>query len=211
MIKCIIFDLDGVIVSTDKLHYKAWKKLADKEGIYFDESINHLLRGVSREESLNIILKNTNRTFTSDEKYALLEYKNKEYVKLLNTLGEKDVLPGVIQLLSLLKKRNIKIAIGSSSKNAKTILQKIGLLQIFDCISDGTNIKKSKPNPEVFIYAAEQLKLSYRDCAVVEDAVSGLEAAKACNMKTFAVGEAVNSPLADYSFNEILDVIKKGE
>ena len=208
MIKGIIFDLDGVIVSTDKLHYKAWKNLSIRENIHFDEAINHQLRGISRMDSLEIILTNSDTMYSMDEKKEMAEYKNNIYKASLVTLSEEDILPGVIDVLNELKKRGKKVAIGSSSKNAKQILERIGLIDFFDAISDGTNITRSKPDPEVFLKAAEMLKLPNFECAVIEDALSGIEAAKACNMITFAVGDARKSQIKDYDFDEILKIIK---
>jgi beta-phosphoglucomutase len=207
MIKAVIFDLDGVIVSTDDLHYEAWKTLADKEGIFFSKEINNLLRGVSRKESLEIILKNASKEYTEYEKNEFLVFKNEIYKQLLIQIDETCILPNVMNVLTELKKRKIKIAIGSSSKNAKTILKQIGLIDYFDVISDGTNITKSKPDPEVFVYACNQLGLKNEECCVVEDAISGLIAAKSCGMMTFATGDALHSELKDYKFSELLDVI----
>lgn len=208
MIKGVIFDLDGVIVSTDKLHYNAWKELSIREDIDFDETINHQLRGISRMDSLDIILKNSDKTYSMVQKKEMAEFKNNIYKDSLVSLSEEDILPGVIEILDELKKRGKKIAIGSSSKNAKQILKRIGLLDFFDAISDGTNITKSKPDPEVFIKAAEMLSLHNFECAVIEDALSGIEAAKACNMLAFAVGDAKKSQIKDYDFAEILNIIK---
>jgi beta-phosphoglucomutase len=209
MIKGVIFDLDGVIVSTDKYHYQAWKKMADLENIYFDEKINDRLRGVSRMESLSIILEKANKSYTEKEKVKLAEFKNELYKNSLDNLTEEEILPGITELLDDLQANNIKIAIGSSSKNAKKILHKIRLFDRFDAISDGTNISKSKPDPEVFIIAAEKLNLQPKECAVVEDAHSGIVAAKAANMVAFATGDAKTSQEKDYDFEQIKDVLLK--
>lgn len=209
MIKAVIFDLDGVIVSTDKLHYKAWKVMADKEGIYFDEEINHQLRGISRMASLEIILQRADREYNDSEKFNLAFFKNDIYRKSLDDLTPDDIFPGILDLLDTLEKNGVKIAIGSSSKNAKKILDRIGLIDRFDAISDGTNISRSKPDPEVFLKAAEFMGLPYEECAVVEDAIAGIEAAKRGNMMAFAVGDAKNSPIKDYDFEEMLSVILK--
>lgn len=207
MIKAVIFDLDGVIVSTDTLHYKAWKELAERENIEFDEVINNRLRGVSRMESLEIILEKASKKYNDDEKTEMAAYKNSIYAESLNTLTEADILPNVMTVLDTLKSRDVKVAIGSSSRNAKKILKQIGLDNYFDAISDGTNITKSKPDPEVFIKAADMLGLKYEECAVVEDAISGLIAAKAANMLAFATGDAKKSDIKDYLFEELLKVI----
>ena len=205
--KIVIFDLDGVILSTDKLHYKAWKSLADKENIYFDEEINNSLRGVNRVDSLKEILKRTTKTYTMDEFNQLMEYKNNLYVESLKDLSSKDIFPGVIDVLKKLKEQNILIAIGSSSKNAKTILKQIGLIDEFDFISDGNMIERGKPFPDVFKIVSDSLKIEPKKCLVVEDAVAGLEAAKAAKMDVAGISTASNSALADYSLKKITDLL----
>ncbi len=209
MIKGVIFDLDGVIVSTDKLHYKAWKRMAEKEHIYFDEIINHRLRGVSRMTSLEIILEKSEKSYSDKEKNELAKYKNDYYVKLLEVLSKNDILPGIMQIIYSLKEKKIKVAIGSSSRNAKKILKNIDLLDEFEAISDGTNISKSKPDPEVFLKAAEMLKIKPANSAVVEDALSGIEAAKNAGMLAFATGDAKNSPIKDYDLEDLLKICIK--
>lgn len=189
-IKAVIFDLDGVIVTTDDCHYTAWKKMADDEGIYFDRKINERLRGVSRMQSLEIILEKSDKPYTEQEKLALAAKKNAYYVDLIQKLTPHDVLDGVMKNLKTLKERGIKIAIGSSSKNTPIILNRIGLADYFDAVSDGNNIKKSKPDPEVFIKAAEMLNIAPENCMIVEDADAGIEAGKRAGMKTFALGSA---------------------
>lgn len=201
--KAVIFDLDGVIVSTDNLHYKAWKKMADEEGISFDESVNHRLRGVSRMESLDIILERASKTYREEEKVALAERKNNYYVESLVHLTPKDILPGIFTLLTSLKEKDIKIAIGSSSKNAKPILKRIELYDMFDAISDGTNISRSKPDPEVFLKASEYLNVDPKECVVVEDAHSGITAAKRANMMAIAVGDAITSKEKDGTIEDL--------
>ncbi|OFY58699.1 MAG: beta-phosphoglucomutase, partial [Bacteroidetes bacterium RBG_13_46_8] len=177
MIKAVIFDLDGVIVTTDEFHYQGWQRLADEEGIYFDRKINERLRGVSRFESLEIILEKAGRNYSREEKTAMAERKNNYYRNLLHTLAPGDVFPGVQKMLKELKDKGIKIAIGSSSKNTPFILQKIGMDKTFDAISDGNQIKRSKPDPEVFLLAASKLQIRPDQCLVVEDADAGVEAA----------------------------------
>ena len=190
MIKAVIFDLDGVIVSTDECHYKAWKKLADEEGIYFDRTINERLRGVSRMESLEIVLEKAEKTYTQEENLSFAERKNNCYKEFIKSLTPDDILEGVMVNLEDLKSKGIKIAIGSSSKNTPIILKQIGLDNYFDAVSDGNNITKSKPDPEVFLKAADMLGVAYEDCMIVEDADAGIEAGKAAGMKTLAVNKA---------------------
>ncbi len=203
MIKAVIFDLDGVIVSTDNCHYLAWKKMADEEGIYFDRTINERLRGVSRMESLEIILEKAKKSYTDEEKVTLATRKNGYYVEYIQGLTPNDILPGVMATLETLKANGIKIAIGSSSKNTPIILKQIGLLGYFDAVSDGNNIKNSKPDPEVFVKAADMLHMPYESCLVVEDADAGIVAGKAAGMKTLAVGAAKGG---DYSAKSLADI-----
>ena len=188
--KGIIFDLDGVICFTDKYHYRAWKKLADRLGIYFDEEINNRLRGVSRMESLEIILERSDEVFSSEEKQFLAAEKNEEYVKLLAGMSTEDLSEEVKSTLEALREKGYLLAIGSSSKNAKPILQRLGLSDFFDAISDGTNITKSKPDPEVFLKAAEYMNLLPDECLVVEDAKAGIDAAVSGGFDSAGLGEA---------------------
>lgn len=187
MIKAVIFDLDGVIVSTDECHYKAWKKMADEEDIYFDKEINNRLRGVSRADSLEIILEQAEKEYSIIEKEQMSERKNNYYKDFIVGLTPDDILPGAMKNLEELKSSGIKIAIGSSSKNTPIILKQIGLDMYFDAVSDGNNISKSKPDPEVFLKAADMLGIPYTECAIVEDADAGVEAGKRAGMKTVAV------------------------
>ena len=205
--KAVIFDLDGVICFTDKYHYLALKKIADGMGIYFDETINNRLRGVSRMESLEIILERCDKELTQEEKQALAEEKNKTYVELLGQMTEKDLSSEVKETLDSLRKSGLKLAIGSSSKNAKFILERLGLKDYFDAVSDGTNISKSKPDPEVFIKAAEFLHMAPADCLVVEDAKAGVEAAKAGGFDSAGLGEAAESEAVTHAMNSFSDLI----
>lgn len=211
-IKGLIFDLDGVIVFTDKLHYLAWKEMADEIGIHFDEKINNRLRGVSRMDSLSIILENYNGDeLTLERKQELAESKNNNYKKLLNQMTPGDVSLEVKETLKELRRRGYKLAIGSSSQNAKIILARVGLMNAFDEISDGNNIEKSKPDPEVFLKAAHFLQLKPEECAVIEDAYAGIDAAKAGGMTAVAIGDAISYSKSDVrvqSFGELLNYFK---
>jgi beta-phosphoglucomutase len=189
-IKAVIFDLDGVIVSTDEYHFQAWKRLADSLGIPFDRESNDRLRGVSRMESLEIILEKSARRYSLDEKHEMAGRKNTDYRELLKGLSPADILPGVIDIIKALKDRQVKIAIGSSSKNARAILRAVGLEDEFDVITDGNHITRSKPDPEVFTIAAMRLGVSSEECLVVEDAEAGVEAGLAAGMSVLAVGAA---------------------
>lgn len=206
--EAFIFDLDGVIVFTDKFHYQAWKKIADSMGIYFDETINNRLRGVSRMESLEIILEKYDGILSQDEKDVLAEEKNATYRELLKTMTPADVSDEVRNTLNELREGGYKLAIGSSSKNARFILEKVGLLDFFDAISDGNNIKNSKPDPEVFVKAAEYLNEKPEHCIVVEDAYAGVDAAKAGGMRAAAIGDAASYEKADYVLNTFADLLR---
>lgn len=210
-IQAVIFDLDGVIVSTDQLHYRAWKYISDGEDIPFNEEINNSLRGVSRMQSLEIILERAPKIYTPDEKQELSERKNRYYVELLGSLSEADILPEVLKALRELKEYRIHMAIGSSSKNARLILRQIGLENAFDAIADGNDITRSKPFPDVFLSAAEKLGIHPLACMVVEDAAAGIQAAKAAGMTVAAIGDAVNSSEADFwlkSMVELAEIIR---
>lgn len=205
--KGIIFDLDGVICHTDKYHYQAWKKLADRLGIYFDETINNRLRGVSRMESLNIILERADKAYTEQEKEAFATEKNEVYKELLKQMTPEELSPEVKDTLEELRNRGILLSIGSSSKNAGFILNRLGLGDFFDAVSDGNNISHSKPDPEVFLKAAEFLKLPASECLVVEDAEAGLLAAKNGGMDSAAIGDAVKSDLPQYKLETFSDLL----
>lgn len=202
-IKAVIFDLDGVIVTTDDCHYEAWKRMADEEGIYFDRQINERLRGVSRMASLEIVLERAEKAYSEDEKNEMAQRKNNYYVELIKQLTPEAILPGVEKNLKALKGAGIKIAIGSSSKNTPIILKQIGLDTTFDAVSDGNNISKSKPDPEVFLKAADMLGIPYAECMIVEDADAGIEAGKAAGMKTVAVNNAQGG---DYHYTGLQEV-----
>lgn len=208
-LKAFIFDLDGVIVFTDRYHYQAWKTLADDLRIPFDEIINDRLRGVGRMESLDIILEKADKTYSREEKTAFAEKKNNIYRDLLRQMQPSDVSDEVRKTLEKLRQRGHRLAIGSSSKNTKFILKQVGIEEYFDAISDGTNITKSKPNPEVFVKAAEFLREEAANCIVVEDAKAGIDAAKAADMMAVGIGDAAGYEKTDIvikSFSQLLDI-----
>lgn len=207
--KAVIFDLDGVICNTDRYHFLAWKRLADRLGVYFDEAINNKLRGVSRMASLEIILEKwEGKPFLGEEKAAFALEKNKYYKELLKQMSEENLSREVKDTLEHLKSRGVKLAIGSSSKNAGFILERIGLCNFFDAVSDGNNITKSKPDPEVFLKAAEYLKVNSSRCLVVEDARAGIDAAEAAGMDSAAIGDAKGYPVAHYNLDEFKELLK---
>lgn len=206
--KAVIFDLDGVICFTDKYHYRAWKALADRLGIYFDEKINDRLRGVSRMASLEIVLEKADKTYTQEEKESFAEEKNNLYKELLKDMTEADLTEEVRTTLIELRNRGYKLSIGSSSKNTKFILGQLGLGDFFDAIADGTDITNSKPDPEVFLKSAEKLGIEPSQCAVVEDAKSGIEAAKAAGMTALALfGGAKECGEEDYNLTGFADLL----
>jgi len=205
-IQAVIFDLDGVIVSTDEFHYHAWKQIADAEGIPFDRNDNERLRGVSRMESLDILIERATRAYSDVEKNSMAEQKNAIYRDSLKNLTPGDILPGVRAILAALRERGIKLAIGSSSKNARPILAAIGLENFFDAVVDGTNITRSKPDPEVFVLAGESLGVCPEHCLVVEDAHAGVEAGLAAGMSVLAVGSAFTHPRADVRVRDLSEV-----
>ena len=199
MIQAVIFDLDGVLVTTDELHYRAWKQLADEEGIKgFAREDNLRQRGVSRMASLEVVLEKTDKTYSAEEKLALAERKNKIYVDSLANLDKSAVLDGVFEFIDYIKSKGIKTAVGSASKNTPMILEKTGLAGLFDAVSCGLDTQKSKPDPEVFLIAADRLGVPYANCLVIEDSDAGIQAAKAGGMLALAVGAAKGNTQADY-------------
>ncbi|AIQ21951.1 beta-phosphoglucomutase [Paenibacillus sp. FSL H7-0737] len=209
MMRAVIFDLDGVLVSTDHFHYKAWKQIADRLNIPFDEDVNNRLRGVSRMESLDIILSGaSDKQFTDEQKRSLAEEKNTIYRKFLEQLSPADILPGVTETLEGLKVKGVAAAVGSSSKNARFILEQVGLLDWFAVVVDGNQILRSKPDPEVFLLAASQLECDASACLVVEDAVAGVQAGVHAGMEVAAVGDAVNSKEATFTLQRIDQLLK---
>jgi len=208
--KGVIFDLDGVLCSTDKYHYQAWRQVAEELHIHFDQNINNKLRGVSRRESFEIILESNALILTEEKKERYINKKNEIYKKLLLFMSEKETDRVVIDTLQKLKEMKIKLAVGSSSKNAGMILDKLKLKDYFDVIVDGNNICNSKPDPEVFTKAGVLLNLPPKDCLVVEDAKSGVEAAKAAHMDCAALGDAARTESASYhlkSIDELLPIL----
>lgn len=199
MIKGVIFDLDGVLVSTDEMHFSAWKKLADELGIdKFTKEDNKRQKGVSRMNSLDVVLSKGNRIYTVEEKEELAERKNTYYKEFLEELDEREILPGAKECLIMLRQKGILIGIGSVSKNAPLILERTGLIHYVDKVSCGLDITKSKPDPQVFEVAADKLGLKYEECLVVEDSFAGVVAGKAAHMKVLGIGTEYKQLRADY-------------
>lgn len=205
----LIFDLDGVLVFTDKYHYLAWKQIADEKGIPFDEKINDRLRGVSRMQSLEIILENySGEALTDAQKIDMAERKNEIYRSYLHTMTADDVSEEVRNTLKTLRSKGYKLAVGSSSKNAGFILEQVALRDAFDAVSDGNIITRSKPDPEVFLKAASMIECTPEECAVVEDAEAGIDAAKDGGMTAVAIGSATSYGRSDIRLDTFSDLLR---
>ncbi|BDB52495.1 beta-phosphoglucomutase [Flavobacterium ammonificans] len=200
--KGFIFDLDGVIVDTAKYHYLAWKKIANELGIDFTHEHNELLKGVSRVRSLDIILGLGNVEASQDQKDQWLVQKNEEYLTYLVDMDQSEILPGVMSVLEFLKANQQPIALGSASKNARPILDKTGILSYFDVIVDGNDVSNAKPDPEVFLQAAQKLGISNENSIVFEDSVAGIQAANIATMTSIGIGEASILNEAKYNFKD---------
>lgn len=190
MIKGFLFDLDGVIVDTAKYHYLAWKRMADEINIPFTEEDNELLKGVSRMHSLEIVLSLDKRELSYAEKLDLATKKNEWYVEYITKMAVDEILPGALDFLTEAKKKGIKIALGSASKNARTILDRLEITAYFDAIVSGNEVSKAKPDPEVFLLGAKMLGLDAEECVVFEDAQAGVEAARNATMKCVGIGSS---------------------
>lgn len=217
MIKAVIFDLDGVIVDTAKYHYQSWYRLAKSLGFELTEDQNHMLKGVSRMESLDIILDIGSVEKSKEEKQELAELKNKWYREYITHLDRSEILPGIEVLLDDLKENNIKIALGSASKNSMTILNGLNLTSYFNVIIDGNKTTTSKPHPEVFLMGAEALELNPNECLVIEDSIKGLEAANTGGFFSIGVGDdkglniadAVVSSMDGMTYSALLELLEK--
>lgn len=213
MTQGVIFDLDGVIVDTAKYHFLAWKRLASELGFEFSEAHNERLKGVSRMASLEILLSVGGiQHLSEEEKQRLATKKNQWYVEYIEKITPAEILPGFLPLLDFLKHNKVKVAVGSASKNAGTILSRLGLIEQFDALVDGNRITEAKPNPQVFTLAADDMGLPYSACVVIEDAEAGIEAAQRAGMKCVGVGspailgnaDIVVQSLDKLNFNELL-------
>ena len=204
--RAILFDLDGVIVDTAHFHFHAWRNLAKKLAIDFDEKDNEQLKGVSRVESLKKILKWGNKTISDQEFEQLMHEKNEEYLSYVDQMTPHDILPGVMHTLNFLKEQNVKIGLGSASKNAKRILANVELADFFDTIVDGITVSKAKPDPEVFLKGAEFLGELPENCVVFEDSIAGIEAANRGNMISIGIGNVKTLTKADYCFNDFTEI-----
>ena len=205
--RAVIFDLDGVLCSTDEYHYRAWKSLADELGIPFDRRDNDALRGVSRMASLELILAKSSRSWSEAEKESLAARKNERYRALLAGMSPADLDPAVAEMLRTLRRAGLRLAVGSSSRNAPFILDRLGLGGFFDAVCDGSCITRAKPDPEVFLKAAEMLALPPVDCLVVEDAASGAAAARAGGFPLACVGDAAAKGLGDRNLSSAAELV----
>lgn len=204
--KAFIFDLDGVIVDTAKYHYLAWKKLANNLNIDFTHEHNELLKGVSRVRSLEIILGLGNVEASDEQKNEWLVQKNKEYLEYIDKMDDSEILPGVMKVLNFLKENNQPIILGSASKNARPILEKVNILNYFDDIVDGNDVSNAKPDPEVFIVGAKKANQTNENSIVFEDSVAGIEAANVAGMTSIGIGEASVLNEAKYNFNNFTEI-----
>lgn len=200
--KAFIFDLDGVIVDTAKYHFLAWQKLANTLGINFTHDDNEQLKGVSRVRSLEIILGLGNVEATNEQKEEWLTQKNEDYLGYINTMDDSEILPGVMKVLNFLKANNQPIILGSASKNARPILEKVNILHLFDDIVDGNDVSNAKPDPEVFLVGAKKANQPNENSIVFEDSVAGIQAANNAGMMSIGIGEASVLHEADIVFND---------
>jgi len=204
--KGFIFDLDGVIVDTAKYHYLAWSNLAESVGISFSEDQNEQLKGVSRVHSLEKILAWGNIEISEDRFMELMARKNDDYLVYISNMNEGEILPDVPRILNFLKSNELPISLGSASRNARSILKEVGLLTAFEVIVDGTNVTKAKPNPQVFLRAAEQMNINPKNCVVFEDAVAGIQAANAAGMLSIGIGRPEILHEAEYIFKDFTEI-----
>lgn len=201
-----IFDLDGVIVDTAKYHFLAWKKLANGLGIDFTEIQNEQLKGVSRVKSLEKILEWGNKSVSEEKFTELMTNKNNDYLSYIETMDEGEILPDIPKVIEHLLNEKQGLALGSASKNARAILKKVSLFNVFETIVDGTNVTKAKPDPEVFLIAAKQLKIAPNNCIVFEDSIAGIEAANAANMISIGIGDTSVLNKANYVFKDFTEI-----
>lgn len=192
MIRAVIFDLEGVLVSTEKSHFRAWKQMTKEQGLPFDEDVFQKIRGSGRMDALDIILKTAHRNYSPAEKFALTARKNDLYIEEIASLTKDHMLPGALDTILALREMGVKIGVASSSKNCVAILKKLGIWRMADAVTDGNDVVHPEPDPEGYLLCAEKLKVQPEECLVVEDTLNGIEAANSAGMYTLAVGEAAN-------------------
>lgn len=206
--KAFIFDLDGVIVDTAKYHFLAWQNVAKSLGINFTHEDNEQLKGVSRVRSLELILALGNVQITDEQKQEYLLKKNEEYLTYIDKMDESEILPGVMDILNFLKENKQPIILGSASKNARPILEKVNILHYFDDIVDGNDVSNAKPDPEVFLVGAKKANQTAANSIVFEDSVAGIQAANSAGMTSVGIGEKSVLNEADYNFNDFTEISK---
>ena len=204
--KAFIFDLDGVIVDTAKFHFLAWKKLADSLNINFTHEINEQLKGVSRVRSLEIILSQGNVQASQEDKNNWLAQKNEDYLAFVNKMDKSEILPRVEEVLQFLKTNNQYVVLGSASKNARPILEKVNILHYFDALVDGNDVTNAKPDPEVFLQGANQVQVAYKDAIVFEDSVAGIQAANVAGMTSVGIGEKEVLHESNFCFRDFTEM-----
>ena len=204
--KAFIFDLDGVIVDTAKFHFLAWKKLADSLNINFTHEINEQLKGVSRVRSLEIILSQGNVQASQEDKNNWLVQKNEDYLAFVHKMDKSEILPRVEEVLQFLKANNQYVVLGSASKNARPILEKVNILHYFDALVDGNDVTNAKPDPEVFLQGANQVQVAYQDAIVFEDSVAGIQAANLAGMTSVGIGEKEVLHESDFCFRDFTEM-----
>ncbi|MBB3117032.1 beta-phosphoglucomutase [Pseudoduganella violacea] len=195
--KAVIFDLDGVITDTARYHYLAWKRLAETQGVHFDEAFNEHLKGIDRMGSLELILASSQRSYSQEEKLALADEKNEHYKELIVTMSPGDLLPGAVRALDTCRTAGLKIGLASVSRNAFTVLDRLGIRGKFDYVVDAATIAKGKPDPEIFLKAARELDVPPAECLGVEDAVAGVAAIKSAGMWALGIGDPQTLEQAD--------------
>jgi beta-phosphoglucomutase len=203
-IKAFIFDLDGVITDTAKYHFRSWERLANKEGIPFSKKVNEKMRGLTREQSLEILL--NGRKISDEKRKEMMRLKNDYYLKLIKDIDGNDLFPGVKTLLSTLKNRNYTLAIASASRNAKPVINNLYIDDMFSIISDGNSVEQSKPAPDVFLHTAKKLGISPEACIVIEDSRAGVEGARKAGMEVIGIGPNKRVGKADYIYQKISDI-----
>jgi beta-phosphoglucomutase len=204
--KAFIFDLDGVIVDTAKFHFLAWKKLADNLNINFTHEINEQLKGVSRVRSLEIILSQGNVQASQEDKNNWLVQKNEDYLAFVHQMDKSEILPRVEEVLQFLKTNNQYVVLGSASKNARPILEKVNILHYFDALVDGNDVTNAKPDPEVFLQGANQVQVAYQNAIVFEDSVAGIQAANLAGMTSVGIGEKEVLHESDFCFRDFTEM-----
>ncbi|CAN7215711.1 beta-phosphoglucomutase [Duganella sp. LjRoot269] len=203
--KAVIFDLDGVITDTAHYHYLAWKSLAESQGVHFDQAFNENLKGIDRMGSLDLILASSSRTYTPQEKLALADEKNLHYQELISTMSSSDLLPGAVNALNAVRRAGLRIGLASVSKNAFTVLGRLGITDKFDYVVDAATIVRGKPDPEIFLKAARELGVAPADCLGVEDAVAGVASIKSAGMFALGIGHPFVLTEADVVITSLTD------